>query len=100
MELNEAPEVYERIIWKDDVDATQIKLVVNTFREIEYLSLRKYYRDFNSEWCPSNVGVTMALDIDNTRELFRGMAEIISLAESREIIEEYFGDIIKEIYQK
>jgi hypothetical protein len=28
------------------------------------------------------------------------MAEILSLAESKEVIEEEFGDLIKELYQK
>jgi hypothetical protein len=41
----------------------------------------------------------MELDFNNSRELFSGLLEIISLAESKEIIEEYFKDYIEEIYK-
>ena len=36
---------------------------------------------------------------DNSRELFAGLVEIISLAESKDILEEYFKDFIDEIYK-
>mgnify|MGYP001551743941 CR=1 FL=1 len=99
MELYEAPEVYERVIWEDDVKHNQIRLVVNTFRGVEYLHLRKYYLDFEEEWRPSGDGIAFPLEVDNTRELFTGLAEIISLAESREVIEELFGDLIQGLYK-
>jgi hypothetical protein len=98
MDLSGTPELYEKIIWQDDVKQNQIRLVVNTFREVEYLSIRKYYLSFEEEWEPSPQGITFPIDIDNSRSLLIGLAEILSLAETREIIEEYFGDIIREIY--
>jgi hypothetical protein len=41
----------------------------------------------------------MELDFNNSRELFSGLLEILSLAESKEIIEEHFKDYIDEIYK-
>ena len=43
-----APSMYERVI--NEKDNQQIRLVINTFRGVEYLSLRKYYLDFEEEW--------------------------------------------------
>lgn len=99
MELHEAPEVYERVIHYDPEKGHQIRLTISTFRGIEYLGLRKYYLDFEEEWKPSKEGISMAIDFNNTRELFIGLTEILSLAESKEVIEEHFADLIQDIYK-
>jgi hypothetical protein len=99
MELHEAPEMYERIIHLDAIKQTQVRLTVRTFRGIEYLSLRKYYMDFEEEWKPSKEGITMPIDFINSRELFIGLTEILSLAESKEVIMEYFGDLLEDMYK-
>ena len=99
MELHEAPAVYEKIIHYDEAKVIQVRLVVSTFRGIEYLHLRKYYLDFTEEWKPTPEGVAMQLDFNNSRELFSGLIEILSLAESKSILEEYFKDYLDEIYK-
>jgi hypothetical protein len=99
MELYQAPEIYERIIHYDEEKHIQIRLAVKEFRGIEYLHLRKYYQDFDEEWKPSTEGISMQLDFNNSRELFAGLVEIISLAESKEIIEENFMDLIEGLYK-
>ena len=99
MELHEAPEVYERVIHYDSEKGHQVRLTISTFRGIEYLGLRKYYLDFEEEWKPSKEGISMAIDFNNTRELFIGLTEILSLAESKEVIEEHFADLIQDIYK-
>lgn len=98
--MNDSSDIYSKIIFQDEVKQTQTRLTINEFRGIEYLHLRRYYLDFEEEWKPSNEGISVPLDIDNTRSLFKGMAEILSLAESREIIEQEFGDLISKIYQR
>jgi len=99
MELHEAPEVYERVIHDDGDRGNQVRLTISTFRGVEYLSLRKYYLDFEEEWKPSTEGISMRIDFNNSRELFIGLVEILSLAESKEIIEEHFKDLIQNIYK-
>ena len=99
MELHEAPAVYEKVIHYNEDKELQVRLTINTFRGIEYLHVRKYYLDFTEEWKPSPEGVAMELDLNNSRELFSGLLEILSLAESKEIIEEHFKDYIDEIYK-
>ena len=100
MELYQAPEMYERVIHYDEEKEVQVRLIVSSFRGIEYLHLRKYYLDFTEEWKPTPEGVAMPLDFNNSRELFVGLTEILSLAESKEIIEEQFQDLIDNLYLK
>ena len=98
IDMTDPVNIYEHVIHYDEEKQEQIRLTVNTFRGIEYLHLRKYYMDFEEEWQPTPKGVALPLDFNNSRELFRALTEIISLAESRQIIEENFGELIKEIY--
>jgi hypothetical protein len=41
----------------------------------------------------------MPLDLSNSRELFAGLIEILSLAESKDILEEFFKDYLDEMYK-
>ena len=99
MQLHEAPPMYERIIHYNEEKETQVRLTVSSFRGIEYLHLRKYYLAFDEEWMPSSEGIAMEIDFDNSRELFAGLVEILSLAESKDILEEHFKDFIDQIYK-
>ena len=99
MQLYEAPPMYERIIHYNEEKETQVRLTVSSFRGIEYLHLRKYYLAFDEEWMPSSEGIAMEIDFDNSRELFAGLVEILSLAESKEILEEHFKDFLDQIYK-
>ena len=100
MELHQAPEEYSKIIHYDEAKEIQVRLTINTFRGIEYLHLRKYYLDFEEEWKPTPEGIAMPIDFDNSRNLFEALVEILSLAESKEIIEEQFKDLLKDLYLK
>jgi len=100
MELHEAPAIYEKLIHYDEIKQVQVRLMVNTFRGIEYIHLRKYYLDFDEEWKPTPEGVAMPIDFENSRELFVGLTEILSLAESKSILEDKFKDLLDNLYQK
>ena len=91
-----SPAPYEKIIQQTEDE--QIRLVVNVFRGTEYISLRKYYLDFDEEWKPTRNGITMKVDFENTRRLFEGLVDILSLAESKSVLEEQFKEQLDEIY--
>ena len=99
MDLYKAPEAYSRVIHYDEVKEQQVRLTINTFKGIEYIHLRKYYMDFDEEWRPTPEGIAMPLDLSNSKELFMGLLEILSLAESKEMIEENFSDLIEDLYK-
>ena len=98
MDLHTAPEAYSRVIHYDEIKEIQVRLTINTFRGVEYMHLRKNYLDFDEEWKPTPEGIAMPLDFNNSRELFSGLVEILSLAESKAVIEEHFIDLIKDLY--
>jgi len=91
-------EIYEHLIL--DGEHNQIRLTISEFKDVEYLHLRKYYMSFDENWLPSNEGIAFPLDIDSTRELFIALVEILSLAESKEIIYNHFRELLENIYQK
>jgi len=98
VDIWQEPEMYSRIIHEKEDGMEQIRLTINTFREVEYLHLRKYYLDFNEEWKPSRDGISMPLTLTNSHELFAALVEILSLAESKDMIMEHFGEIFNEVY--
>ena len=98
MKLHEAPELYEKVISENEEGTEQVKLTINTFYDTEYLHLRKYYLDFDGDFKPSKDGIAMKLDFNSSKGLFEGLVEILSLAESKTILETHFKDILDEIY--
>ena len=46
VDIWQEPEVYSRIIHENEDGLEQVRLTINTFREVEYIHLRKYYLDF------------------------------------------------------
>ena len=98
MKMHEAPELYEKVISENEEGTEQVKLTINTFYDTEYLHLRKYYLDFDGDFKPSKDGIAMKLDFNNSKGLFEGLVEILSLAESKSILETHFKDILDEIY--
>ncbi len=99
IELHEAPALYEKLIHYNEDRHEKVYLSINTFRDVEYLSIRKYYQDFDEEWKPTKDGVSMALDFENSKALFEGLVEILSLSEVKGILETHFKEILDEIYQ-
>jgi hypothetical protein len=67
IELHNAPAVYEKEIGYNEAKHEKIFVMVNTFRETEYLHIRKYYQDFDEEWKPTRNGIAMPLDFNNSR---------------------------------
>lgn len=91
-------EVYSNVILSEPY--RQIRLTINEFNDVEYLHLREYYLSFEEEWLPTNKGISIPLEIDTSRKLFISISEILSLAESKQVLEEFFGETIKDLYQK
>jgi hypothetical protein len=89
-------DIYSRIITNDGFK--QVRLYINEFRDQEYLHIREYYLDFDEEWKPTPKGISIPLEIETSKELFIAISEILSLAESKKVLEEVFGDTIKSIY--
>ena len=91
-------DVYERIIYENPDKETQYRVVVSTFREIEYIHIRKYYLDFEGEYMPTKEGVCFPFELTNVSNLFAALVEILSLAESKSEILEHVEEQIRDLY--
>ena len=94
---NEGPLLYEKVISENMDKAFQVRLVVSTFREVEYIHIRKYFLSFEGEWIPSKEGISIPLTIQNSYALLEGFAEICSGIEEADCLSEQFRTLIKNL---
>lgn len=80
--------LFSKTIYSDEEKFTEVRLTVNDFRGVEYLGLREYYMDFDEQWYPTNKGITIPLSILCTKNLLTALLELVSEAESNELIKE------------
>lgn len=80
---------FNRVIEENIDKGFQVRLVVNEFREVLYLQLRKYFLSYEGEWIPSREGVSIPASLENIYMLLDGLMELCADAESGEIIEKY-----------
>jgi len=99
IELHSAPPVYEKVIHYNEEKNEKVFVMINTFRDTEYLHIRKYYQDFDEEWKPTRDGIALPIDLDNTRELFDALVEILSISEVKGVLETHFKEVLDKIYQ-
>ena len=92
-------DVYEKIILEQENKEIQWKLVVSSFRGVEYLHLRKYYLDFEGEYQATKEGACIPFEIHSLSNLFEALVEIISLAESKGAIEKHFKELLRDLYE-
>lgn len=92
--MTEEPELYEKLIYQNDDKFYQVCLVVNEFRGVQYLHLRKYFLSYEGKYVPSKEGISMAASISNIFALLDGLLEIVSKEEAIEAINTYFSNKI------
>jgi len=93
----ESEEFYSKTIYENEAKSYQLRLVVNEFRGIQYIHLRKYFLSYEGEYLPSSEGVSMEAGISNIYSLLDGLLEIVSKEEAIEAINTYFSNKIIEI---
>ena len=77
---------YEKTIFENEDKGFQYRLVVSTFRDQEYLHLRKYFLSYEGEWVPTKEGAAIPCSIQNTYALLDGLLEVCSKAEGADSI--------------
>jgi hypothetical protein len=81
---------YEKLIEENMDKGFQVRLVVNDFREVTYIQLRKYFLSYEGDWVPSREGVSIPASTTNIYSLLDGLFDICSVAEGQEIIQHYY----------
>ena len=78
---------YNKLIEENMEKGFQVKLVVNEFRDVIYVHLRKYFLSYEGEWVPSREGISIPASIENIHSLLYGLFDICAQAEGKEVIE-------------
>ena len=91
---DESPTLYEKTIYENETKAYQLRLVVNEFRGVQYIHLRKYFLSYEGEYLASKEGVSMEAGISNIYSLLDGLLEIVSHEEAIEAVSTYFSNKI------
>lgn len=87
--------LYERLIEENIEKGFQVKLVVNDFREVTYIQLRKYFLTYEGDWQASKEGISIPASIENIHSLLYGLLDICAKAEGEEVIKYFYDKIIK-----
>lgn len=88
---------YEKLIFEHPDKGYQLKLVVNNFRDIDYVHFRKYFLSFDEGYLPSKEGVSMPMSIANVYAMLDGLMEICAKAEGLDAVEEHFSQLIEKL---
>lgn len=88
---SESP-LYEKLVYENEAKGYQLKLVVNEFRGVQYVHLRKYFLSYEGEYIPSREGVSMEASMDNILSLLDGLIEICSYEETKDTIAKHFNE--------
>lgn len=89
--------LYEKVLSENLDKGKQLRLVLNEFRDTEYLHLRTYYLDYEGDWKPTKEGASMPATLASIYALLDGLIEICSLNESIDSISEHFGEKLREL---
>lgn len=80
---------YSKVIEEFHEKGYQVRLVVNIFRDVTYVQLRKYFLSYEGEWVPSKEGISIPVTIENLTSLLDGLIDICTQAEWHEVLTKY-----------
>jgi hypothetical protein len=89
--------LYSRIINENEEKGQQLRIVVNEFRDVEYLHFRKYYLSFDEGYVPTKEGVSMPLTISNSYAILESMIELCSKMEGVDALKDRLDKITEEL---
>jgi hypothetical protein len=88
--------LYERLVEENMDKGFQVRLVINEFRDVIYIQLRKYFLSYEGDWVPSREGISIPASIENIHSLLYGLFDICAKAEGEDIIRHYAAKILKD----
>jgi hypothetical protein len=98
--MSESETLYEKILSEDEAKGFQLRLVVNLFKDVQYIHIRKYFLSFEDGYVPSKEGISIPATISNIFALLDGLMEICSYEEDLDLINKYFSDKIIDLKSK
>lgn len=85
--MDEDEELYSLILSEDLEKGEQVRFTIKTFRGQEWLHLRKYYLGFEGEWLPTKAGISTLYSITTSLNLLIAVVDVLSLQESKEVLQ-------------
>lgn len=85
--------LYNKLIEENIDRGYQVRLVVNEFREVIYIQLRKYFLSYDGEWLPSREGISVPASFENIQGMLDGLLDICASAEGEQIIQHYYDKL-------
>ena len=89
--------LYEKIIFENLDKGFQLRVVVNDFRDIEYLHIRKYFLSYEGDFVPTKEGISIPMTIQNIYSLLDALIEVCSKAEGLDSLLEHFEQKILDL---
>lgn len=87
--------LYERLIEENLEKGFQVRLVINDFRDVTYIQLRKYFLTYEGDWQASREGISIPASIENIHSLLYGLLDICAKAEGEEVIKFFYDEVVK-----
>jgi hypothetical protein len=92
--------LYEKVISENAEKGSQLRLVVNVFRDVEYVHLRKYFLSYEGEWMPTKEGASFPATIQSLYSLLDGLIEVCAAEESVDAINTHFQERLKQLNER
>ena len=87
---------FNKIIEENMDKGFQVRLVVNEFRDIEYIQLRKYFLTYEGDWQASREGISIPASMENIYALLDGLLDVCARAEGEDVIRHYADKILRD----
>jgi hypothetical protein len=87
---------YNKVIEENMDKGFQVRLVINEFRDVQYIQLRKYFLTYEGDWQASREGISIPASIENIYGLLDGLLDICAQTEGEDIIRHYAAKILQE----
>lgn len=84
---------YNKLIEENMEKGFQVRLVINEFRDTQYIQLRKYFLTYEGDWQASREGVSIPASLENIYAMLDGLLDICAKAEGEDIIKHYYEKI-------
>lgn len=97
MPMTDEQPVFEKILFEHQEKGYQIRLVLNEFRDVEYLHLRKYFLTFDEGFKPTKEGISIPANISSIYALLDGVIELVSKTEGMDSIQTHLAKKISDL---
>jgi len=87
-------DLFSRLIYENPDKGYEYRLTLSEFRDVQYLSIRKYFQSYEGEFLPSKEGASIPATIQNMFAILDALIELCSKEEALDSINTHFQERI------